>query len=84
MNIEEGLNNIYLERNNLKRSEYTDFKSRNLRYNKIENPYQGYFLSDPTIFLELKGKDSLINNNLLTKEQFAYIQKHLSDKNTNI
>ena len=85
MNIEEGLNNIYLERNNLKRSGIYRISNQEIwRYNKTENPYQGYFLSDPTIFLELKGKDSLINNNLLMKEQFAYIQKHLSDKNTNI
>ena len=85
MNIEESLNNIYLERNNLKRSGIYRISNQEIwKHNNTENPYQGYFLSDPTIFLNLKGKDSLINNNLIMKEQFAYIQKHLFDRNADI
>lgn len=85
MNIEEGLNNIYLERNNLKRSGIYRISNQEIwRYNITENPYKGYFLSDPTIFFELKGKDTLINNNLLMKEQYSYIQKHLFDRNPDI
>ena len=85
MNIEEGLNNIYLERNNLKRSGIYRISNQEIwKHETTENPYQGYFLSDPTIFLELKGKDTLINNNLIMKEQFAYIQKHLFDRNADI
>ena len=52
MNIEESLNNIYLERNNLKRSGIYRISNQEVwKHERTENPYQFYFLSYPTIFL---------------------------------
>ena len=78
MNVEPLVDQIALEEQNVKRSGVFRIANQdNWYYNRLPNAYPHYFLSDPTVSLNIRGKEKQLLKDPILKEAFSEIQSAL-------
>ena len=88
MNIEPTINSEFLEQNRVKRIGVFQVSNKeNARYKySTNNQYliDHHFISDPTIFLSLRGTDKKMMNDENFREIYSFIYQSLNLKNSKI
>ena len=85
MNVEPEINQEFIEKLGYKRLGVFRISNQDVwSYGEKYFGLKGYYLSDPTINLNIKGSNKILDESLAHLETYSYIKRKLRDKDSNV